>query len=151
MVDRDPIARWTHGRVSLTGDAAHAAYPVGSNGAGSAIIDARVLGAKFLEHGLTPAALEAFEADMLPAASNIVLMNRTAGPDSILDVVEERSGGVFDSIEDVIPHEELAAHARKYKSAAGFGIEETNAKPSTIPAGAAFEGPSKATTPDGTW
>ncbi len=136
MVDRDPLNRWTYGRVSLMGDAAHAAYPVGSNGAGSAIIDARQIGAAFLEHGITPQALEAYEARMRPATSKVVLMNRTAGPDSILDVVEERSGGQFDDINDVIPQAEMAAHAEKYKLTAGYGIEATNAAPPTIPAGA---------------
>lgn len=133
MVDRDPIERWNHGRVSLMGDAAHAAYPVGSNGAGSAIIDARQLGLMFLKHGLTPEALNAYEAMMLPITSKVVLTNRVAGPDSILDVVEERCGGEFDNIEDVISHEEMTEHARKYKALAGFGIDETNAKPRTIP------------------
>jgi len=132
MVDRDPIDRWTVGRVSLMGDAAHAAYPVGSNGAGSAIIDARKMGAAFLEHGLIEKALQAYEAEMLPQTSKVVLMNRTAGPDSILDVVEERCGGQFDDIEDVIPNAEMAAHAKKYKLVAGFGVEETNNQPSTI-------------------
>jgi hypothetical protein len=118
------------------GDAAHAAYPVGSNGAGSAIIDARKLGAMFIEHGIAPNALQAYEAMMRPPTSKVVLMNRTAGPDSILDTVEERCGGQFDDIEDVIPKQELAAHAAKYKAAAGFGIEETNARAPTIAAGA---------------
>ncbi len=136
MVDREPIDRWTHGRVSLMGDAAHAAYPVGSNGAGSAIIDARELGAAFLKHGLNEQALQAYEAKMRPPNSRVVLINRTAGPDSILDTVEERCGGQFDDIEDVIPKEEMAAHAEKYKMAAGFGIDETNRKAPTIAAGA---------------
>ncbi len=133
MVDRDPIAKWTVGRTTLLGDAAHAAYPVGSNGAGSAIMDARQLGAAFLKHGVTTEALEAYEAKMRPAATKVVLMNRTAGPDSILDVVEERSGGVFDDINDVIPVAEMAAHAEKYKLVAGFGVEQTNNSPPTIP------------------
>lgn len=138
MVDRDPIDRWTDGRVSLMGDAAHAAYPVGSNGAGSAIIDARELGAAFIEYGMTPTALEHYEAKMRPPASKVVLMNRTAGPDSILDTVEERSGGEFADINDVIPVEEMAAHAKKYKLVAGFGIEETNNSAPTINPGARY-------------
>jgi hypothetical protein len=136
MVDRDPIDTWTDGNVTLMGDAAHAAYPVGSNGAGSAIIDARQLGVAFLAQGVNGAALQAYEAKMLPPTSKVVLMNRGSGPDSILGPVEDRCGGVFDDIEDVIPKAELAAHAAKYKAAAGFGIEETNAAPQTIPAGA---------------
>ena len=43
MVDRDPLPRWTHGPVTLLGDAAHPMYPIGSNGASQAILDARVL------------------------------------------------------------------------------------------------------------
>lgn len=136
MVDRDPVDAWTDGAVTLMGDAAHAAYPVGSNGAGSAIIDARTIGAAFLEHGVTCDALNAYEAKMRPAASKVVLMNRGSGPDSILGTVEDRCGGVFADIEDVIPKAELIAHAAKYKAAAGFGIMETNAAPPTIPAGA---------------
>lgn len=136
MVDRDPIGRWTYGRVTLMGDAAHAAYPVGSNGAGQAIVDSRVLGRCFVEHGLTPAALEAYEAEMRPATTKVVLTNRVAGPDSILDVVEERCGGEFKDIEDVIPKAELAEHAAKYKAIAGYGIQATNEKPRTIPGSA---------------
>ena len=43
MIDRDPLPQWGTGRVSLLGDAAHPMYPIGSNGASQAIIDARVL------------------------------------------------------------------------------------------------------------
>lgn len=132
MVDRDPICTWTDGNVTLMGDAAHAAYPVGSNGAGSAIIDARELGAAFLARGVNADAFHAYESKMLSSASKVVLMNRTVGPDSILGTVEERCGGIFDSIEDIIPKAELVAHSAKYKAAAGFGVEETNAAPPTI-------------------
>lgn len=136
MVDRDPLDRWTHGRVSLMGDAAHAAYPVGSNGAGSAIIDARKLGRAFLDHGLGPAALQAYEDEMLPLTSKVILTNRVAGPDQILDVVEERCGGRFAQIEEVISRQELAAHAERYKAIAGYAIAATNDAPPTIPQGA---------------
>lgn len=136
MVDRDPLERWCEGRVTLMGDAAHAAYPVGSNGAGAGIIDSRNLMASFLHHGLNNAALEAYEAEMRPVTNKIILTNRVAGPDKILDIVEDRCAGQFNAIEDVISHAELAEHAANYKRIAGFGIRETNAKPRTIPAGA---------------
>lgn len=136
MVDRDPLARWTVGRVSLIGDAAHAAYPVGSNGAGSAIIDARKLGRAFAEHGVGPAALEAYEAEMRPVTSKVVLTNRVAGPDQILDVVEERCGGRFERIEDVISQQELAEHAARYKAIAGYAIDAVNAAPPILSPGA---------------
>ena len=139
MVDRDPLDRWTHGCTTLMGDAAHAAYPVGSNGAGAGIIDARKLVAAFLAHGLNADALHTYEAEMRPVTSQIILMNRTAGPDKILDIVEQRCGGQFDKITDVIPHSELAEHAETYKRIAGTGIEQTNSRAPIIAADARFE------------
>lgn len=137
MVDRDPLARWTHGNVTLMGDAAHPTYPVGSNGASQAIVDARVIGAKLLEHGISAAALEAYEADVRPVTTAVGLANRAGGgPDGVLQRVEDLCGGDFGDISELIPQAELAAHAAKYKSIAGFSIEELNARPATIPAGA---------------
>lgn len=129
MVDREPMARWTDGRVTLMGDAAHATYPVGSNGASQAIIDARKLGAALRDHGVTPAALEAYEAEMRPRAEGILRANRGAGPDAVMQMVEDRCGGTFNNIEDVIPRADLAAHAEKYKRLSGFSIEVLNAQP----------------------
>lgn len=135
MVDRNPLPNWRTGRVSLMGDAAHAAYPVGSNGAGSAIIDARELGAAMVKHGMTTEALQAYEDRMRPITTEVVLRNRVAGPDKILDIVEERCNGWFDRIEDVISQQELEAFATGYKAVAGYGIESTNARPHTIAPG----------------
>ena len=122
MVDRDPVDQWTEGAVTLIGDAAHPTYPVGSNGASQAIVDGRVLAAKFLANGVGSAALAAFEAEVRPATTKVTLANRGNGPDAIMQTVEERCGGDFARIEDVIPAAELAAHAEKYKAIAGFGI-----------------------------
>ncbi|MGB0504889.1 MAG: flavin-dependent oxidoreductase [Pikeienuella sp.] len=137
MVDRDPLEQWTHGAVTLIGDAAHATYPVGSNGASQAIVDARKLGASFLTHGLNQNALLAYEAELRPQTTGLVLANRGGnGPDAVLQQVEDLCGGDFENIEDVIPRADLAAHAAKYKKIAGFSIDELNAQPKTIPAGA---------------
>jgi len=133
MVDSDPVPKWTFGNVSLVGDAAHPAYLVGSYGAGSAIIDARKIGRAFLEYGVINEALEAFEVEMRPQWSQVTLLNRKAGPDSILDVIEERCGGDFRDINDVYPEHEMAAFSAKYKIAAGFGVEQANAEPSIMP------------------
>ncbi len=132
MVDRDPVDRWVDGRVALMGDAAHVMYPVGSNGASQAIVDARVLGAKFLEHGVEPEALGAYENQLLEDMSALVLRNRGAGPVGILGVVDERCGGVFDNIDEVIPRSEIEAFMASYKAAAGFAIETLNSAPPTI-------------------
>jgi 2-polyprenyl-6-methoxyphenol hydroxylase-like FAD-dependent oxidoreductase len=137
MVDRDPLQGWTQGNVTLMGDAAHPTYPVGSNGASQAIIDARVIGAKILEHGLSGSALAAYEADMRPITTAVGKANRSAGgPDAVLQQVEDLCGGDFKEINDVIPVHELAAHAERYKQIAGFSIADLNARPRTIAAGA---------------
>ncbi len=137
MVDRDPAPFWTEGRTTLMGDAAHVMYPVGSNGASQAIMDARRLGRAMLDHGPGPAALAAYEAEMRPATSRTVLASREAGPDALLGVVEERCGGVFEDIEQVIPRAEMAAFQARWKGIAGLAREALNDAPPLIPPGAA--------------
>ncbi|HWK13944.1 MAG TPA: flavin-dependent oxidoreductase [Rhizobiaceae bacterium] len=128
MVDRDPLERWTHDHVTLMGDAAHAMYPIGSNGASQAIVDARVLAAAILAHGVSVDALEAYEAERRPATSRIVLANRGNGPDHVMQIVEERCGGIFTDIGEVLTREELENTASGYKKLAGFDIETLNAR-----------------------
>ncbi|WP_439524483.1 flavin-dependent oxidoreductase [Marivita sp.] len=136
MIDRDPVPSWVDGAVALMGDAAHAMYPTGSNGASQAIVDARVIGARMLEHGVTEAALAAYDAQLCGPVSDLVLRNRGAGPFGLLNLLNDRCGGVFDEIEDVIPAEERREFMAKYKAAAGFAIETLNAAAPTIPADA---------------
>jgi 2-polyprenyl-6-methoxyphenol hydroxylase-like FAD-dependent oxidoreductase len=136
MIDRDPVPTWVDGHVALLGDAAHVMYPVGSNGASQAIVDARVLGASMLSHGVTPAALRAYDERLCADISALVLRNRGAGPFGLLGLVDERCGGVFDDIEQVIPAAEREAYMARYKAAAGFAIETLNAAPATIAPGA---------------
>ena len=132
MIDRDPIPTWVDGPVALMGDAAHPMYPTGSNGASQAIIDARVLGALFLQHGVGPAALAAFDAQMCAPVSEVVLRNRGAGPFGLLNIVNDRCGGVFDDIDEVIPAAEREEFMARYKAAAGFARDTLNAAPPTI-------------------
>jgi 2-polyprenyl-6-methoxyphenol hydroxylase-like FAD-dependent oxidoreductase len=121
MVDQDPLPRWSFGRVSLLGDAAHPMVPRGSNGAGQAILDARCLADLLKERGLTPEALAEYDRVRNAATARIVLMNRTNPPDAILREVHERSGDKpFERIEDVVPREELARIAEAYKQVAGL-------------------------------
>jgi 2-polyprenyl-6-methoxyphenol hydroxylase-like FAD-dependent oxidoreductase len=136
MIDRDPVSSWQDGPVLLVGDAAHAMYPTGSNGASQAIIDARVLGATLLDHGVTTSALRAFDEKMCGPISQLILRNRGAGPFGLLNLVDERCGGRFDNIDDVVPADERNEFMAKYKAAAGFAIEQLNNAPPTLPAGA---------------
>lgn len=136
MIDRDPVPTWQDGPVGLLGDAAHAMYPTGSNGASQAIMDARILGASLLAEGLTPAALAAYDARLCGPVSQLVLRNRGAGPFGLLNLVDERCGGTFDDIDAVIPAEERTAFMAGYKAAAGFAINQLNEAPPTIAPGA---------------
>ena len=136
MIDRDPVPTWRDGPVLLLGDAAHAMYPTGSNGGSQAIMDARILGAAMVEHGATPEALAAFDAKLCGPISQLVLRNRGAGPFGLLNLVDERCGGTFDNIDDVIPPQERADFMAGYKAAAGFAIETLNKAPQTIAPGA---------------
>lgn len=136
MIDRDPVPTWRDGPVALLGDAAHAMYPTGSNGGSQAIVDARVLGAAIVEHGVTQEALAAYDNKLCGPISQLILRNRGAGPFGLLNIVDERCGGTFDNIDDVIPPEERAEFMAGYKAAAGFAIEKLNAAPQIIPNGA---------------
>ena len=136
MIDRDPVPTWRDGPVALLGDAAHAMYPTGSNGGSQAIVDARVLGAAMAEHGVTQEALAAYDNKLCGPISQLILRNRGAGPFGLLNIVDERCGGTFDNIDDVIPPAERAEFMAGYKAAAGFAIEKLNTASQTIPNGA---------------
>ncbi|MEQ8691252.1 MAG: flavin-dependent oxidoreductase [Pseudomonadales bacterium] len=133
MIDRDPIPRWQDGHVVLLGDAAHPMYPTGSNGATQAIVDARILGRCLLDAGVTPEALQRFDAELCADVSAVVLRNRGAGPFGILNLVEERCNNEFDDIEEVISTAEMEEFMARYKQAAGYAIETLNAAPATLP------------------
>jgi 2-polyprenyl-6-methoxyphenol hydroxylase-like FAD-dependent oxidoreductase len=141
MIDRDPVPTWRDGPVALLGDAAHAMYPTGSNGGSQAIVDARVLGAAIVEHGVTPEALAAYDGKLCGPISQLILRNRGAGPFGLLNIVDERCGGTFDNIDDVIPPKERAEFMAGYKAAAGFAIESLNKAPPTIAQGARARAP----------
>jgi 5-methylphenazine-1-carboxylate 1-monooxygenase len=136
MIDRDPVPSWQDGPVALLGDAAHPMYPTGSNGGSQAIIDARTLGAAMVANGVTPAALAAYDAKFCGPVSQLVLRNRGAGPFGLLNIVDERCGGTFNNIDDVIPPKERAEFMAGYKAAAGFAIESLNKAERTIKGGA---------------
>jgi len=126
MVDREPLEKWTFDNTTILGDAAHPTYPVGSSGASQAIIDSRKLVYQFKNKGLNNSALLSYENEMRPLTNKITLTNRQAGPDALLQVVEDRCDGEFIEIEDVITKKELNQHADKYKMVAGINIERLN-------------------------
>jgi 5-methylphenazine-1-carboxylate 1-monooxygenase len=125
MVDQDPLPRWSFGRVTLLGDAAHPMVPRGSNGAGQAILDTRALTAALVAHAADPvAAFALYETQRLEATTRIVLTNRSNPPDAILREVFQRTNDQpFASIDDVISRDELVALSEGYKRIAGYSKE----------------------------
>ncbi len=119
MVDRDPLPQWQDGNMTLLGDAAHPMYPIGSNGATQAILDARALADSLEQHANLRDALAAYEAVRRPMTAEIVRMNRQEGLDIILDMVHEASPSGFERLQDVIDPAEIDAVVQRYKRAAG--------------------------------
>jgi 2-polyprenyl-6-methoxyphenol hydroxylase-like FAD-dependent oxidoreductase len=136
MIDRDPLPSWVDGPVGLIGDAAHPMYPTGSNGASQAIVDARQIGRIMTERGATAEALAHFDAEFCGPIGQVAMRNRGAGPFGLLNMVDERCGGQFEDIDDVIPAAERSAFMLAYQQAAGFAKDKLNAAPRTIPEGA---------------
>ncbi|MGH7033249.1 MAG: flavin-dependent oxidoreductase [Stellaceae bacterium] len=125
MVDRDPVARWTFGRITLAGDAAHPMYPRGSNGAAQALIDARTLADLIARNTDGAAALKEYEARRLDATAKVVRTNRQHPPDFINIRVEELVGDrPFEDLGAYITNDELKALSDRYKRVAGFAVED---------------------------
>jgi 2-polyprenyl-6-methoxyphenol hydroxylase-like FAD-dependent oxidoreductase len=120
MVDRDPLPRWSHGRMTLLGDAAHPMYPIGSNGASQAILDVDALVRALSANADPVQALAAYEAERLPATAAIVRANRQNGPEHCMQLAEERAPNGFDRTEDVFAEGELQAMADRYKVLTGM-------------------------------
>ncbi|MEM1201491.1 MAG: flavin-dependent oxidoreductase [Pseudomonadota bacterium] len=128
MCDRDPVPQWSFGRVTLMGDAAHPMYPVGSNGASQAILDARCLADKLAQSGDATAALKAYEDERLETTAEIVRTNRQGGPERVIDLVNSRAPDGFENLHDVATHEELEGVVKGYSQLAGFSSEAVNTK-----------------------
>jgi 2-polyprenyl-6-methoxyphenol hydroxylase-like FAD-dependent oxidoreductase len=120
MVDRDPLPRWSFGRVTLLGDAAHPMYPIGSNGSSQAILDARVLAMHLKRAASVDAGLAAYDAARRQPTAALTLANRGLGPDLVLEEVHRRAPAGFTHLHDVISETELQETAARYKQLAGF-------------------------------
>ena len=131
MVDRDPVERWSFGRTTLLGDAAHPMYPIGSNGASQAILDARTLTGCLLCHADdVEGALRRYDEARRQATSAIVLANRGLGPELPMQLVEERAPDGFEQLSDVISAEEILAVTDGYRKMAGFSLQQLHDRPS---------------------
>jgi 2-polyprenyl-6-methoxyphenol hydroxylase-like FAD-dependent oxidoreductase len=124
--DREPLPRWSFGRVTLLGDAAHPMYPVGSNGASQAILDARALARHLVSGAPVVEALAAYDAERRPATSAVVVQNRRGGNEGVIDFVEARAPEGFDDLHAVASHQELQAIVVDYSRLAGFAPEQVN-------------------------
>ena len=127
VYDRDPLERWTFGRVTLLGDAAHPLIPVSSSGAVQAIIDGRALAYALATQDDPVAGLQAYEDDRLERANRTVLSSRENGPDEVLEIVAARCRDGEQNIHDIVPLDELQAVIDNFKARTGFHIETLNA------------------------
>jgi 5-methylphenazine-1-carboxylate 1-monooxygenase len=126
MVDRDPVEKWSFGRVTLAGDAAHAMYPNGSNGASQGILDAVSLERHLSAEGDIATAFQKYQEERLPPTSRLVLDNRKTGPERVLQLVEERCDGRCSGEHVCVPQSEFEEIARAYKQLAGFDKSTVN-------------------------
>jgi 5-methylphenazine-1-carboxylate 1-monooxygenase len=124
--DRDALPWWSVGNVTLLGDAAHPMYPVGSNGASQAVLDARCLADQLAHAPSVQHAFAAYDELRRPVTSEIVLNNRKGGPEGVIDLVESRAPMGFEDIRQVASHEELEAIVRGYAAKAGYAQEQVN-------------------------
>jgi 2-polyprenyl-6-methoxyphenol hydroxylase-like FAD-dependent oxidoreductase len=117
--DRDPLPQWSFGRATLLGDAAHPMYPVGSNGASQAILDARSLTRHLSSSPSVVDALVAYDAERRPLTNHMVLSNRKGGPEGIIDMIESRAPEGFDDIDGVATYTERRTIVQGYARMAG--------------------------------
>ena len=127
LVDRDPLPTWSFGRVTLLGDAAHPMYPVGSNGASQAILDARALADALGSHGDVGEALAAYESERRLKTAEITLANRLGGPEGVIDAVDALAPNGFDDVDAVLSRSEREKIVRGRAGAAAVRVREVAA------------------------
>ncbi len=87
MCDRNPLPRWSFGRVTLMGDAAHPMYPFGGNGAAQAVLDVRIRWPERLPRANADVtvAFHAYELQRREKVYAVVNSNRQGGPERVAD------------------------------------------------------------------
>ncbi|WFE47871.1 SAM-dependent methyltransferase [Verrucosispora sp. WMMD1129] len=130
MIDRDPIPRWSFNDVTLVGDAAHAMYPAGSNGATQAIVDARVLSWHLATHADLGSALRAYEDERRPQMTELQHANRSLGPEKVITLAHQRAPHGFTDVREVFSEAELAEISRSYARTGRFDQDWVNSRPS---------------------
>ena len=131
-VDRDPIPRWSFGRVTLIGDAAHPMQPVGAQAGSQAVVDGRVLAASLTAIRDPAEALTRYQNERIAAMNDMIIRNRNLGLEAILQTAEERAPQGFKHIHDVLSQDELESTAIGFKKAAGFDVETVNSRDSFV-------------------
>ncbi|MEP9353854.1 FAD-dependent monooxygenase [Xanthobacter sp. KR7-65] len=105
LYDIEPLPRWSSGRVTLLGDAAHAMLPFLAQGAAQAIEDAAALARALGRESDAATALKAYEAERLPrtariqseARRNSMIYHLSGAPRLARDLVLRRQGaGLLD-------------------------------------------------------
>jgi 2-polyprenyl-6-methoxyphenol hydroxylase-like FAD-dependent oxidoreductase len=125
MCDRSPLPRWSFGRVTLMGDAAHPMYPYGGNGAAQAILDAKSLGVQLARaDDDVVGALNAYEQERRESVYAVVMSNRQGGPERVIDFVLSRLSESDTNLEDAAPFEERKAIVHGYSQIAGYSADQ---------------------------
>ncbi|MFC5831728.1 flavin-dependent oxidoreductase [Nonomuraea insulae] len=130
MVDRAPLPRWSQGRVTLLGDAAHPMYPIGSNGGSQAVLDARVLARCLATYGDPARALEAYEEERRPPTSALVLAHRALPIEETIRLVAARAPDGFGEIGEVLTEQELSAMADAQRRISDADVRALNERES---------------------
>ncbi len=128
MSDRDPLPQWTFDRITLLGDAAHPMYPIGSNGASQAILDAECLAECLQRNDDITTALKEYESIQAAGYRQYCIAEPQDGPEEVMQIVEERAPQGFDNLHDIISQEELDRRIGTIQKIAGFEMEALNQK-----------------------
>jgi hypothetical protein len=93
---------------------------------GEYVLDAREIAHCLATTSDVARAFRAYEDARRPTTARVVQMNRTGGPEGVIDIVERLAPAGFSCIDDVIGRDELEAILKSYATAAGFGKEQVN-------------------------